>query len=222
VPLLQSAYFTLPLVTRRREEHVGRGLGRNTLAQVFLELEDSRLWTNGVHLQLYGYNDLMLRALAARARMPERAAERLLQPLLGRLLYCQGYLHSDESPRLSAELVLESDRRVLVLSPGDVGEAPGRIRAVVRKLRSLDSITGLEPAGPMVRVWPQGKGFHVGGSLPMRDRPGDLETDVLGRPRGFRRVHVVDASVFSSIPATTITLSVMANAQRIAALHDED
>jgi choline dehydrogenase-like flavoprotein len=50
----------------------------------------------------------------------------------------------------------------------------------------------------------------------MRAHPGPFEVDVLGRPHGFTRVHVVDASVFPSLPATTITLSVMANAHRIA------
>jgi choline dehydrogenase-like flavoprotein len=123
---------------------------------------------------------------------------------------------------LSVELVREDGRSVLVLSPGEAAAAPERIRAVARKLRSLDSLTGFEPLSPMLQIWPQGKGFHVGGSLPMRERPGELETDLLGRPTGFQRVHVVDASVFPSIPATTITLSVMANAQRIAARHDED
>jgi hypothetical protein len=33
----------------------------------------------------------------------------------------------------------------------------------------------------------------------------------------LRRVHLVDASVLPSVPATTITLGVMANAHRIAA-----
>jgi choline dehydrogenase-like flavoprotein len=32
-------------------------------------------------------------------------------------------------------------------------------------------------------------------------------------------VHVIDSSVFPTIPATTITLSVMANAYRIGAEH---
>ena len=50
----------------------------------------------------------------------------------------------------------------------------------------------------------------------MRREPGELETDTLGRPRGWERVHVVDAAVFPSFPATTVTLSVMANAHRIA------
>jgi choline dehydrogenase-like flavoprotein len=39
---------------------------------------------------------------------------------------------------------------------------------------------------------------------------------VLGRPVGFERVSAVDAAVLPSIPATTITLTVMANAHRIA------
>ena len=45
---------------------------------------------------------------------------------------------------------------------------------------------------------------------------GDLETDFLGRPTGWTRVHVVDSSVFPSIPATTVALLAMANARRIA------
>jgi choline dehydrogenase-like flavoprotein len=55
----------------------------------------------------------------------------------------------------------------------------------------------------------------------MRDKPSGLESDVLGRPAGLQRVFVVDASVLPSIPATTITLPVMANAHRIAS-HSAD
>jgi choline dehydrogenase-like flavoprotein len=49
----------------------------------------------------------------------------------------------------------------------------------------------------------------------MRDVAAELESDRQGRPYGFERVHLVDASVFPSLPATTITLTVMANAHRI-------
>ena len=61
-----------------------------------------------------------------------------------------------------------------------------------------------------------GDGNHSGGTFPMRKSPGDMETDSLGRPTGFRHVHVIDASVFPSLAATTITLTAMANAHRIA------
>ena len=50
----------------------------------------------------------------------------------------------------------------------------------------------------------------------MRKKPTKFECDVLGRPTGWERVHAVDATVLPSIAATTITLTVMANAHRIA------
>ena len=50
----------------------------------------------------------------------------------------------------------------------------------------------------------------------MRRSPRVGETDLLGRPKGLKRVHVVDATVLPSVPASTITYTVMANAARIA------
>jgi choline dehydrogenase-like flavoprotein len=70
----------------------------------------------------------------------------------------------------------------------------------------------------MVQIAEPGRGFHSGGSFPMRKNPGPFETDILGRPHGFQRVHAVDATVFPTIPATTITLSAMANAHRIGSV----
>ena len=61
------------------------------------------------------------------------------------------------------------------------------------------------------------------GTFPMSERPAATQTDVLGRPAGWHRVHAVDATVLPSIPPTTITFSVMANAHRIgwlSANHD--
>ena len=42
------------------------------------------------------------------------------------------------------------------------------------------------------------------------------DTDLLGRPKGWNYIHVIDSSVLPSIPATTIGLVSMANAARIA------
>jgi len=50
----------------------------------------------------------------------------------------------------------------------------------------------------------------------MRESPIKGECDTLGRPKGLKRTHIVDASIFPTIPAPTITFSVMANAHRIA------
>jgi choline dehydrogenase-like flavoprotein len=67
----------------------------------------------------------------------------------------------------------------------------------------------------MTTIGAPGRGFHTGGTFPMCEDPGSFECDVFGRPGGWRRVHAVDATVLPSIPATTITFTVMANAHRI-------
>lgn len=97
---------------------------------------------------------------------------------------------------------------------------PRTAPAMARARRTLGHAlraAGVVPLPAFRRDARLGNSFHCGGSFPMRREPTGLESDVWGRPAGLRRVHLVDASVFPSIPATTITLSVMANAHRIAA-----
>jgi choline dehydrogenase-like flavoprotein len=205
--LIDSQYFLVPLLTPRAAP-VSVATQGNTLAQVFLELVDGSVSAHTVHLQIYTFNDLMLAALSARLPLRQATLERALQPLFGRLLVAQGYLHSSESPGI--ELHLEPGRLRLVGERRVVG-----VGRVVRRIAANGHLLGMFPIPGLVQRGSPGKSNHVGGSFPMRRRPGDLESDVLGRPRGF--VHVVDASVFPSVPATTVTLTAMANAHRIAA-----
>ena len=208
VKLLDSAYYTFPAF-RWRGSRIEVG---NTLAQVFLEIEDPRTSPNPVHLQVYGYNDLMLRAAAARLRLSEAKAARVLAPVLRRLLFIQGYLHSDESPGARAQLAPDGALRI----HAEAGDTEERVARVISKVRSLRRELRIEPMAAMLRIWPPGKGFHVGGSFPMRCTPEGLETDIHGRLAGFENVHLVDSAIFPTIPARTITLAEMANAHRIA------
>jgi choline dehydrogenase-like flavoprotein len=111
--------------------------------------------------------------------------------------------HGEYGDRLEARGVVNPDTR-------------RRIAAVIKKLSSLARATGAMPLSPMMEVSHPGRGFHHGGSFPMSASPGEFETDLLGRPFGWKLIHVVDATVLPSIPATTITYPVMANAHRIA------
>ena len=61
-----------------------------------------------------------------------------------------------------------------------------------------------------------GGGYHSGGTLPMRRIPETFETDTLGRLPSLPGVHVVDASVLPTVPASPTAFTVMANAHRIA------
>jgi choline dehydrogenase-like flavoprotein len=85
----------------------------------------------------------------------------------------------------------------------------------------LARLTGLMPLFPMLQPGKPGRGFHSGGTFPMRSNPRPGESDIFGRPSGMKKIHVVDASVFPTVPATTITFTVMANAYRIGSLLEQ-
>ncbi len=210
-PMQDSQYFVIPMVTPRASP-VSTATQGNTLAQVFLELEGSYVSQHSIHLQMYCYNDIMLSALGRRLRVRSARLERMSRSVVGRLVVIQGFLHSSDSPKLA----ISWDAGRLRIAGGDVTAATMRVRSIVRRLAAYGKLLGMMPLPGLLHVGRPGKSNHVGGTLPMRREPGELETDVLGRIPAWKRVHIVDASIFPSVPATTVTLSVMANAHRIA------
>jgi choline dehydrogenase-like flavoprotein len=215
VQLRDSQLVAVPFL-RLPGRRVGVERSGNTLAQVFMELRDPAVSSGTVHVQLYGFNDLMLHELAAMSHLPPHVAQRVLGPLLGRIFFAQCYLHSDDSSGIAMTLTRDGDPGRVELRPVPNAATEAVRRRVLARLRGVARVTKAMPLGPLGYLGPPGMGYHVGGSLPMRAAPGPLESDTLGRPHGLERVHVVDASVFPTIPATTVTLSVMANATRIA------
>jgi choline dehydrogenase-like flavoprotein len=212
-----SQYFLLPLALTRSGGDV-RHEALHTLSQLFVEIFDAAVSPNTVHLQVYSYNDLIGDAVAKALGPFARPLRFLGRALERRLLIVQGYLHSDHSARIAVTLKKSTgdgpERLHLQaqLSP----ETKTIIGRVVRKLLRHAPQLGAFPVGPMLQIAQPGRGFHSGGTFPMRSPPAAFESDTWGRPHGWQRVHAVDASVLPSIPATTITFSVMANAHRIA------
>jgi choline dehydrogenase-like flavoprotein len=90
-----------------------------------------------------------------------------------------------------------------------IGEA---VRALRREFRALGA-TLLPGTTKLTRP---GEEMHYGGTLPMRDDPRRGETDVEGRLAGIDGLHVVDGAVLTSLPAKSHTMTIMANADRIA------
>jgi len=216
IELPQSDHFLLPLLLRRAAGRASRER-LHTLSQMFFEIRDRAISAHGVHLQLYTYNDLYDRmaagALGPFYRLVAPAAERFID----RLVVIKGYLHSAESSRIRATLEAGGAGSALRLAPV---EAP-RSRVVIRRVASLlarnSRQIGAFPLPLGLRRGLPGSGVHVGGSFPMRSRPSAFESDVLGTPIGFTRVHAVDSAVFPTLPAAPPTLTIMANAYRIAA-----
>jgi choline dehydrogenase-like flavoprotein len=209
-----SEHFQLPLIRYRKTRDIASE-ELHTMTQVYIEIQDGDICDHMIHMQVYAYNDLydvvmkkLLGPVAPLLKCP-------IEEILGRLLIIKGYLHSSCSSHIVARL--EPGRSgALVLEGRPSDEANDIFRKIKTKLLRNRKYFRAVPSPKMAAIGIPGTGNHSGGSFPMRKTPAAFETDTLGRPCGFEKVHVVDATVFPSIPATTILLSIMANAHRIA------
>lgn len=190
----------------------------HTLATAFVEFRDHAVSPHLVHSQLYCWNDFYAREMATKYMGGRSALSSVFRRLARRLIVAQTFLHSDHCDKIILRPAIADPMRRLMAERVD---APGYDDRAARARRTLTRYlrrAGLYRIPGAGHVGPPGSSFHLGASLPMSDRPGRGETDILGRPAGLANVHVVDASVMPAIPASTITMSVMANAHRIAVL----
>lgn len=213
VVIKDSQYFLFPLILMKGGSNV-RSEALHTLSQMFLEINDPSISPRGVHLQLYSYNDLITPALRKSLGLLGQW-DYLVRKLEDRLVIVQGYLHSDDSSRIEARLEPGNETMALKSSVHSNPRTRLVIHKIMRKLMVYAGKIGAWPIPFMLQMGMPGRGYHVGGSFPMAASPEKFETDLLGRPFGWQKVHVIDSTVFPTIPATTITFSVMANAHRI-------
>ena len=214
--LKDSQYFLLPLVLFRKARGV-TSERLHALSQAFFELFDPAGQDTSAHIQVYSNNDLISEAVARMFGPLSSPLGFLIRDLQERLLVAQGFLHSQHSSRIA--VCLKKDKgtgKERLELRGELNPATrARIRKLVYKLCRHAGHIGAMPLPMMLKIAEPGRAFHTGGSFPMSTSPRGFQTDLLGRPPGWQRVHAVDATVFPSIPATTITLSAMANAHRI-------
>jgi choline dehydrogenase-like flavoprotein len=216
VGMKDSQYFMVP-VMRFRDTGGVMEEKLHTLAQAFIEISDGRVSKRLVHLQVYTYNELMLQVMKARFGLLYPLARLPIGIAIGRMLLIQGFVHSDSSPKIT--MTLEKSGKLVIRSSSSP-EAKKTVDRIMAKLLGISGSTGFVPLLPMLSLEMPGKSFHYGSSLPMSQTPGEWESDTLGRPKGFRKVHVVDSSVLPSLPAPTVTFTVMANAYRIGTEYD--
>ncbi len=195
--LKDSQHFFLPSLHRWRAPRRPDRLPYHTLPQAFAEIDDPAISPHLVHAQIYTWNEFYAHDLIASygARLPGSAP--LWRALARRLIVSQVFLHSDHSARIG--LRLAPDGRLAPTVHGNPDTPRAMAAAKARMARAL-GLAGLLALSPAARPGAPGSSFHVGGSVPMAATPGAGESDVLGRPEGLERVHVVDASVLPDIP----------------------
>jgi len=218
VALRESAQFVVPSLSRRPTSDPRR-LHTFTLNQFNLLVDTQGDGVELSQIHYYPYNPTFLASLPGLLR--DRPTSRSTSALLRRISVGLGYLPSWNSPRLE-----------VTANPGPEGALPELTVAQKHTVRASPMLrlvlTTLVRAAPHLDLWPilpkvsvsqGGKSYHFGGSFPHSDDPANaapLASDRFGRLPQWDRVHLVDASVFPTVPATTFTLTVMANAHRIA------
>ena len=169
-------------------------------------------------LFFYTYNPAFLDALPPLLR--SGWTDPVRKQLLRRLSVAFAYLPSWASPGFVVRASASNGNALphITLEPRDSGFfRNSMLRRVIGRLSSSGPDLDLWPVLPMVRPAAAGKSYHWGGTFPHSARPDTtFSSDKLGRVQPWKRIHLVDGSVLTTVPATTFTLSVMANAHRIA------
>jgi ferredoxin len=217
VTMAESAQIVLPFFSRRRTTDP-RGEPAYTLNQFNMAVDLPGSGGDVAHVHCYPYNPAYEAALPG--FLQKGIGIRLGTEAIRHVTAGLAYLPSWASPRVKISVVSgarEMLPRLSISSDGQIDK-----RAYRRLLGRLTRIA------PLIDLWPvpfagsvsgAAKSYHVGGSFPHTSpgkRKSPLETDLLGRLPEWRRIHLIDGSVFPSVPATTFTLTVMANAHRIA------
>ena len=210
--LSDSQYFLFPFLRYRNVAGVEHEQ-LHSLSQAYVEINNPAIALRNVHLQFYGYSDLVGSTIR---KTLGPLAPLFASALVGRMMVVQGYLHSHESSGVTVRL--RGAGSPLELAGGDGRAVKATVGRVLRELlRQRGRLKGL-PVLPLLKIGAPGFGNHFGGAFPMHQKPTTWQTNTLGVLDGLRRVHIVDSSIFPSFPANTVTWTVMANAFRIAAL----
>lgn len=190
---------------------------RPSLCQVILE--DLRRTPEGLpggSAQLYGYRSLQLLRLLSSVPLPAPQALGILSLLAPAFVIADlrfpVFPHAHSSLRL-----LKTDTGDMLHAEAMDDPARHRERAAsrIRMARALRQV-GLLPLRTI--DCPPGSASHYAGTVPMSatDEGLPLSVDTSGELRQMSRVSVADGSVFRALPAGAPTLTIMANARRVA------
>ncbi len=225
IHLQESAQFLMPLASLRSSG----GLSQDnsfTLNQFNILMPFDEAGRDLVQIHGYPYSKSMDDALPAPLRT---SIGRILgNSLLKHVTVGLGYLPSWWSPGFDVSIEkpdtndqLASVNISATANRNDV--AKSKLRAINARLLRVAPYLGVVPVVPMVSLSPPGKSYHFGGSFPHATNPvSGRESDLVGRVDPWSNIHLIDASVFPTVSATTFTLTIMANAHRIARLVVED
>lgn len=195
--------FVHPLLVGEACDRTSHGLGQ---LNVVYRGRASRGYVQGTY---YSYTSLLGSEVVLDFPLTARggvAACRYLLPAFSLVTF----FYADEgSPSNGVRLGAEGELIFSYTPTTRPGEVERHFIAQMRGLGFLSHPVLMKVPGP-------GQGIHYAGTLPMGRSDVRYGTEPSGRLRGTRAVYVADAAVFPSLPAKNHTLTIMANAMRVA------
>lgn len=214
LPLVCNPHTYLAMINRRSLGHATDG-PRHSLAQLCFVLAGGTSSDPATVGHVYSYRSLLLFRLIKDSPLPvpeSLGLFRLLLPSLTIAIVQHGDRPSPEKfCRLRRDPQGGPDRLEISYRPSQAEQryadrVEREIRARFRRLGCLCLRT--MRSGHAASV-------HYAGTFPMTNEDRELTTDVNGRLRGSRAVHLVDGSALPSLPSSGLTFTLMANADRV-------
>lgn len=217
LPVVANPYTYVPCVNLSRLGQVSQDR-RHSLTQVGVIYEPGEKETERAHAQAYSYRSLLLFKLAKEAPLAVPEGLRVMRELLDAFVILG--IHHEDRPTPEKHCLLRHGRdgapdRLEVsyqpcastLKRQNVAE-----KAILRAFRQLG-------CWALKRINPgHGASIHHGGTVPMGHEERELTTTPECRLRGTRSVFCADGSVLPYLPAKALTLTLMANADRVGTI----
>ncbi|MFH1302757.1 MAG: GMC oxidoreductase [Planctomycetota bacterium] len=145
--------------------------------------------------------------------MRRRNGIQLLSRLLSSCLVGNLFLSED---LYTGKATLQNDGSLYIAGDDNRSAVTGVIQEAARKIRKAYSKLGGVILPGSFTVGKPGGDIHYAGALPMREQPVMGETSADGEVYGLNGVYVVDGASFPILTEKSPTLTLMANADRIA------
>jgi hypothetical protein len=215
VPILCNPYVYVPCIALRMlgRAAVERRHSLSQLTALYAPPEDPE---DVVSAQLYAYRSLLLFKLVKEMPLPAWAGLQVARLVVNAL--CIVGVHHSDSPHSGKTMqVRRSEGSSMPMVQFEHAPDDEETRRRQRRERELSRLLRRLSLFPYARIDPgAASSVHYAGTLPMMDRRAPFSTHPDGRLCGAPRVYVGDSATWRHLPAKGLTLTIMANALRIA------
>jgi len=215
LPLLSNPYTYFPSLNFPRIGQPTKDK-RHSLTQLTMLYDHNGDGKHLVQPQLYSYRSLLLFKLIKESPLPTRESMKLFQAIQDYLVII-GVFHEDRHAK-SKHLLLRKGESVdhnwleirYQRPESELNNQREKEAALCRIFRKLGIL-------PLKRIFPgDGASIHYAGTLPMSLKAKEFTLDTNGKLHNTKRVYISDGSGFPHLPAKGLTMTLMANARRIA------